>query len=104
LVDTDGQQRKLVAAQARAYVDGRMSTWIARAISASARSPLGGIVIQFAAASFPLLSNLLGNAAIPAELWTVVFAAAFLSWGLAEVLSRLVWAREVGRTHGRDPA
>jgi len=54
---------------------------------------LGGIAIQFAAAWFPLLSNLLGHAAIPLELWAVVFAVAFLSWALAEVLSRAVWAR-----------
>jgi Ca2+-transporting ATPase len=53
---------------------------------------LGGIGIQFLAASLPLVANLLGNAAIPVELWAVVFAAAFASWGLAEITSRIVWA------------
>jgi Ca2+-transporting ATPase len=52
---------------------------------------LGGIAIQFAAASLPLASNLLGNAAIPLELWGVVFGTAFVSWGLAEATSRVVW-------------
>jgi P-type Ca2+ transporter type 2C len=56
---------------------------------------LGGIGVQVAAASLPLVSNLLGNAAIPLELWTVAFGAAFVSWGLAEGLSRFVW-RQVG--------
>ena len=53
----------------------------------------GGIAIQLAAASVPIVSNLLGNAAVPLELWGVVFAAAFLAWGLAEALSRAVWAK-----------
>jgi Ca2+-transporting ATPase len=52
---------------------------------------LGGIGIQFLAASLPFVSNLLGQAAIPPELWTVVFVMAFVSWGLAELMSRLVW-------------
>ena len=52
---------------------------------------VGGLAIQLLAASVPMVSNLLGNAAIPAELWVVVFAGAFVSWGLAEGVSRLVW-------------
>ena len=52
---------------------------------------LGGLAIQLAAASLPFVSNLLGNAAIPVELWAVVFGTAFVSWGLAEVTSRIVW-------------
>jgi hypothetical protein len=44
-----------------------------------------------------VVSNLLGNAAIPLELWTVVFAAAFLTWGLAEIAARLVWRGVVSR-------
>jgi Ca2+-transporting ATPase len=52
---------------------------------------LAGIAIQFAAASLPFVSNLLGHAAIPWELWAVVFAIAFASWGLAEMVSRVVW-------------
>ena len=56
---------------------------------------IGGIVIQFAAASLPLLSNLLGNAAIPAELWAGVFGAALASWGLAEFIAQLAWRQAV---------
>ena len=56
---------------------------------------IGGIVIQFAAASLPLLSNLLGNAAIPAELWAGVFGAALVSWGLAEFIAQLAWRQAV---------
>jgi Ca2+-transporting ATPase len=52
---------------------------------------LSGIAIQLAAASLPVLSRLLGNAALPLELWAVVFAGAFVSWGLAEAISRWVW-------------
>jgi Ca2+-transporting ATPase len=61
---------------------------------------VGGLGIQFLAASLPLASNLLGQAAIPAELWVVVFALAFVSWALAEVISRVVWphqGREIRR-------
>ena len=52
---------------------------------------LGGIGVQFLAASLPFVANLLGNAAFPLELWVVVFTAAFGSWGLAELMSRIVW-------------
>jgi P-type Ca2+ transporter type 2C len=52
---------------------------------------LGGIGLQFMAASVPGVSSLLGNAAIPLELWGVVFAGALISWGFAETISRLVW-------------
>lgn len=51
----------------------------------------GGLVIQWLAASLPVVSNLLGHAAIPLELWIVVLASAFVSWGLAEVVSQSVW-------------
>jgi Ca2+-transporting ATPase len=56
---------------------------------------LGGIGIQFLAASVPFVSNLLGKAAMPPELWIVVFVMAFISWGLAELMSRLVWREAV---------
>jgi Ca2+-transporting ATPase len=52
---------------------------------------VGGVAIQFAAASLPAISNLLGNAAIPVELWAVVFGGAFVSWELSEVIARIVW-------------
>jgi P-type Ca2+ transporter type 2C len=54
---------------------------------------LGGIGVQLVAASVPTVSRLLGSAAIPLELWTVVFGGAFLSWGLAEVATRVIWRR-----------
>jgi P-type Ca2+ transporter type 2C len=52
---------------------------------------LGGVGVQFAAASVPFVSNLLGSAALPMELWAVVIAASLGSWGIAELISRLVW-------------
>jgi Ca2+-transporting ATPase len=52
---------------------------------------LGGITIQFAAASVAPVSNLLGDAAVPTELWGVILGGAFLAWGLAEIVSRLAW-------------
>jgi Ca2+-transporting ATPase len=52
-----------------------------------------GIGIQVAAASLPFTSDLLGKAAIPVELWLVVFGGALLAWGLAEADSRIVWRR-----------
>jgi hypothetical protein len=56
---------------------------------------VGGVGIQIAAASMPFVSNLLGSAALPVQVWAVVFAAAFVSWGLSELISQLVW-RQVG--------
>jgi Ca2+-transporting ATPase len=58
---------------------------------------LAGLAIQFGAASLPFASQLLGGAAIPYELWAVVFSTALASWGLAEVTSRVVWRDRVTR-------
>jgi Ca2+-transporting ATPase len=52
---------------------------------------VAGIGIQFAAASLPVVARLLGDAAIPVELWGAVFGGALVSWGLAETTSRFVW-------------
>lgn len=52
---------------------------------------VGGVAIQFGAASVPVVSNMLGNAAIPRELWAVVFVGAFIAWGLSEGIARFVW-------------
>ena len=52
-----------------------------------------GVGIQVAAASLPWTSELLGRAAIPGELWGVVFGGALLAWGLAETCARLAWRR-----------
>ena len=57
---------------------------------------VGGVGIQLAAASMPFVSSLLGSAALPVELWAVVFVAAVGSWGLAELMSRLTW-RHMGQ-------
>jgi Ca2+-transporting ATPase len=54
---------------------------------------IAGIVMQLAAARLPFTADLLGGAAIPIELWAVVFGAAFLVWGLAEAFSRLAWRK-----------
>jgi Ca2+-transporting ATPase len=51
----------------------------------------GGVAIQFAAASVPVVSDMLGHAAIPVELWAVVFAGAGVAWGLSEAIARIVW-------------
>ena len=56
-----------------------------------------GVGIQVAAAFLPLTSNLLGNAAIPVELWGVVFGGALLAWVLAEASARFAW-----RLHGPE--
>lgn len=58
---------------------------------------IAGLGIQLAAASLPLTADLLGDAAIPLELWGVVIGGASLAWGLAEGSSRFAWRpREVG--------
>lgn len=36
---------------------------------------IGGVANQFVVASLPVVSNMLGNAAIPVKLWTVVLWA-----------------------------
>ena len=52
---------------------------------------IGGVAIQFLAASVPVVSNMLGNATISIELWPAVFVGAFVAWGLSEVIARVVW-------------
>ncbi len=52
---------------------------------------VAGVAIQFAAASLPVVSNMLGNAAIPVELWPVVLVSAGIVWVLSEVIARFVW-------------
>jgi Ca2+-transporting ATPase len=52
---------------------------------------VGGVAIQFAAASLPVVSNMLGNAAIPVELWPVVLVSAGIVWALSEVIAKFVW-------------
>ena len=57
---------------------------------------IAGVGIQLAAASLPFTADLLGDAAIPVELWGVVFGGALLAWGLAEGHSRFVWRQRSG--------
>jgi Ca2+-transporting ATPase len=54
---------------------------------------IAGVGIQVMAASLPVTANLLGDAAIPVELWGVVLGGALVAWGLAESYSRFVWRR-----------
>jgi Ca2+-transporting ATPase len=60
-----------------------------------------GIAIQVAAASLPFTSDLLGQAAIPVELWSVVFGGALAAWGVAEVCARFVWRGHADEAAGR---
>jgi Ca2+-transporting ATPase len=53
-----------------------------------------GIAVQMAAAWFPPTADLLSNARIPVELWSVVFGGAFIAWLLAELFSRASWRAE----------
>lgn len=62
---------------------------------------IAGVTIQFAAASLPFTSELLGNAAIPVELWGVVLGGALLAWGLAEGCSQLAWRHHEPEGGGR---
>jgi Ca2+-transporting ATPase len=55
-----------------------------------------GIGIQLAAASWPMTAGLLGNAAIPGELWLLVLAGSLTAWGLSEGISRFVWRHGAG--------
>ena len=56
---------------------------------------LGGVLLQLTAGWVPLLSRLLGNAAVPMELWVVIFGVAFGAWGLSEMVSRWVWRKTI---------
>ena len=62
---------------------------------------IAGVAIQVAAASLPFTSDLLGDAAIPVELWAVVFGGALLAWGLAEAHSRFAWRQRPREGAGR---
>jgi Ca2+-transporting ATPase len=53
-----------------------------------------GVLLQCAAAAVPHTSFLLGAVTLPVELWAVVFGAAVLAWGLAELCTRIVWRQQ----------
>ncbi|MGE0813362.1 MAG: cation-translocating P-type ATPase [Vicinamibacterales bacterium] len=50
-----------------------------------------GIGVQLLAAGLPVTARLLGHAALPLELWGVVFAAAAVAWAQAEAVARAAW-------------
>ena len=52
---------------------------------------VGGVALQVLASMLPITSDLLGGAALPVELWGLVFATALGTWAMAEFLSRLAW-------------
>jgi Ca2+-transporting ATPase len=52
---------------------------------------IAGVSIQLGAASLPFTAELLGDAAIPPELWAVVIGGALLAWGMTEGYSRFTW-------------
>jgi Ca2+-transporting ATPase len=49
-----------------------------------------GVALQIAAAELPFTARLLGEAALPLELWALVASAAVLSWAAAELVARAV--------------
>jgi hypothetical protein len=55
---------------------------------------VGGLAIQFVAASLPIVSQMLGNAAVPVELWAVVVVGASGAWGMSGVISQVAWRRD----------
>jgi Ca2+-transporting ATPase len=59
---------------------------------------LGGILLQVAVASSPFVARLLGNAALPIELWPVVFGVGVVALGGAEIISRLAWRDDAPAT------
>ncbi len=52
-----------------------------------------GVGFQFVAASVPQTSRLLGQAALPVELWGVVLGGAVLAWAWRKAATRIVWHR-----------
>ncbi len=56
---------------------------------------IGGMLLQVAVASTPFVARLLGNAALPIELWPVVFGMGAIALGGAEIISRVAWREHV---------
>ena len=52
---------------------------------------IGGSMIQVGASLWPVTAALLGQVAIPIELWAVTFGAAVLAWAAAETAARFIW-------------
>ncbi|MEW6321365.1 MAG: cation-translocating P-type ATPase [Acidobacteriota bacterium] len=56
-----------------------------------------GILIQLGAAAVPAVAGVLGDVALPPELWALVAGASLLSWASAEAISRVIWHRARGK-------
>ena len=52
-----------------------------------------GIGIQLLVGTLPGPAALLGLTPLDAATWTLVFAVSLFSWGLAEILNRVLWKR-----------
>jgi hypothetical protein len=71
------------------------------------RDTTGALMLPLTAAQvlwinlMQLIADLSGNAAIPVELWGVVFGGALLAWGLKEGCSRLAWRQHPREGGGR---
>jgi P-type Ca2+ transporter type 2C len=52
---------------------------------------LAGIGLQIGVARMPWTAELLGETAMPVELWALVLSTALLGWLAAETISRLTW-------------
>jgi Ca2+-transporting ATPase len=50
-----------------------------------------GILIQLGTAWWPPAARLLGNAAVPAQLWLAIGGLAILAWGLSHGIAAIVW-------------
>jgi Ca2+-transporting ATPase len=53
----------------------------------------GGILVQIGAAALPLTSMLLGNIAMPLQLWLIVGGWSLATLAIAEWIARSVWTR-----------
>jgi hypothetical protein len=63
---------------------------------------IGGMLLQVAVASSAFVARLLGNAALPIELWPIVFAVGAIALGGAEIISRLAWRENAAATAVRQ--
>ena len=52
-----------------------------------------GVGIQLLVGTLPGPAALLGLAPLSAAMWALVFAVSLVSWGLAEILNRVLWKR-----------
>ena len=60
-----------------------------------------GFLSQVAVVQLPALMRAFDTVALPASVWLVVAASIALSWGLAELASRVIWWHSVTRPGSR---